>query len=75
MTYEGLLSSMVEEQIAREGSHSSLMIRAGLLKEMLDALAWYADPISFSVTQMNEPRSAVHADNGKRARKALGLNI
>lgn len=36
------------------------------------ALEWYADPISSAVTQISEPRSAVHADRGRRARAALG---
>lgn len=40
--------------------------------EIVDALRWYADPISYAVTQMNEPRSAVHGDGGRRARAALG---
>jgi hypothetical protein len=35
------------------------------------ALEWYADAISYVVTQMREPRSAVHDDGGKRAREAL----
>lgn len=38
---------------------------------MREALAWYADPISYAITQSAEPRSAVHGDNGKRARAAL----
>ena len=36
------------------------------------ALAWYAEPVlTYAVTQVAEPRSAVHADGGRRAREAL----
>ena len=34
-------------------------------------LGWYADPISYALTQVPEPRSAVHGDGGKRARAFL----
>lgn len=36
-----------------------------------EALGWYADPISYALTQVPEPRSAVHYDGGKRARARL----
>lgn len=41
-------------------------------KLLLEALEWYAHPVlPYAITQINEPRSAVHADKGLRARKAL----
>lgn len=36
-----------------------------------EALKFYADEISYTPTQVNEPTTAVHGDNGKRARTAL----
>jgi hypothetical protein len=39
--------------------------------DVREALKFYADPISYMPTQVNEPRTAVHGDNGRRARKAL----
>ncbi len=41
------------------------------ISQLEAALGWYADPISYATTQVAEPRSAVHADGGKRARLAL----
>ena len=42
------------------------------IAEMREALEWYANPVlPYAVTQINEPRSAVHADGGRRARAAL----
>lgn len=39
---------------------------------LLKALRWYAEPLlTYAVTQMAEPRSAVHADGGRRARDAI----
>ena len=35
------------------------------------ALRWYAEPVSYAITQAREPRSAVHEDGGRRARAAL----
>ena len=35
------------------------------------ALEFYADEISYMATQHKEPRTAVHGDEGKRAREAL----
>jgi len=48
-------------------------LRALLLayQERGRVLAFYADPISYALTQVSEPRSAVHGDDGKRARAAL----
>ncbi len=40
-------------------------------QEQRRALEFYADPISYALTQVSEPRSAVHGDDGKRARAAL----
>jgi len=40
-------------------------------KGFIKALEFYADPISYALTQNNEPRSAVHGDNGKLATQAL----
>jgi len=40
-------------------------------QEQRRALEFYADPISYALTQFSEPRSAVHGDDGKRARAAL----
>lgn len=39
--------------------------------EVMGALRFYADPISYAVTQAREPRTAVHGDDGRRARQAL----
>lgn len=37
-----------------------------------EVLEWYADEVlAYSITQVSEPRSAVHADRGARARSAL----
>lgn len=39
---------------------------------MKDALEWYAEPVlAYAITQIAEPRSAVHEDGGRRARAAL----
>lgn len=41
-------------------------------EKLRGALEWYGDAVmAYSITQQNEPRSAVHADKGKRAREAL----
>jgi hypothetical protein len=40
-------------------------------QEQRRALEFYADPISYALTQVSEPRSTVHGDDGKRARAAL----
>jgi hypothetical protein len=37
----------------------------------LEALKFYADPISYTPTQVREPCTAVHGDNGRRARAAI----
>lgn len=39
--------------------------------ELEGALEFYADPISYAITQAKEPRSAVHGDAGRRARALL----
>jgi hypothetical protein len=44
---------------------------AGEGEKLREALRFYADPISYAVTQASEPRSAVHGDAGRRARQAL----
>lgn len=42
------------------------------IERLREALEWYANEIMpYSITQQSEPRSAVHADRGKRARAAL----
>lgn len=42
------------------------------VERLREALEWYAEPVlAYAVTQFNEPRSAVHADGGRRARAAL----
>lgn len=47
---------------------------AAEIAKLRRALEWYAEPVlPYAITQMNEPRSAVHADGGKRAREALGI--
>ena len=53
--------SDVEEKVHAE-------VKICLLRK---ALEWYADPISYAITQIKEPRSAVHEDQGRRARAAL----
>ncbi len=41
-------------------------------QRLREALEWYADEtMAYSITQQSEPRSAVHADRGERARAAL----
>lgn len=57
-----------EERLAQKARIAAL---EDALRVKDEALAWYADPISYALTQMNEPRSAVHGDNGHRARTAL----
>lgn len=52
--------------------HKALAERDALIAELREALEWYAEPVlTYAITQAAEPRSAVHADGGKRARKAL----
>jgi hypothetical protein len=48
-------------------------LRALLLayQERGRALELALDPIAYALTQVNEPRSAVHGDDGKRARANL----
>jgi hypothetical protein len=46
----------------------TLQARVG---ELEGALEFYADPISYAITQAKEPRSAVHGDAGRRARALL----
>lgn len=36
-----------------------------------EALQFYAEPISYVQTQINEPMTAVHGDRGRKAREAL----
>lgn len=42
-----------------------------MMDELLRTLDFYSDPISYMATQINEPRTAVHGDGGKRARNLL----
>lgn len=43
-----------------------------LIETLTAALEFYADEVmAYSITQVNEPRSAVHGDRGRIARKAL----
>lgn len=45
---------------------------ANKIERLRAALEWYAEPVmTYALTQVAEPRSAVHADGGNRARKAL----
>jgi hypothetical protein len=45
---------------------------AGELARLREALEWYAEPVlAYAITQAREPRSAVHADGGARARATL----
>lgn len=50
-------------------------VRLGsVIEQMATALEWYGEEVlTYSITQMSEPRSAAHADKGKRARSALQL--
>lgn len=48
--------------------------QAAEIAALRKALEWYADPISYAVTQAKEPRSAVHGDDGQRARQALSAS-
>jgi len=41
------------------------------IARLREALRFYAEEISYVPTQMREPRTAVHGDNGRRARDAL----
>ena len=51
---------------------SNKALDGGVLTEMVKVLEWYADAIlPYALTQNKEPRSAVHADGGKRARVLL----
>jgi hypothetical protein len=45
--------------------------RDALLKRAARALEWYADKLNYAVTQVKEPRSPVHWDDGRKAREAL----
>lgn len=46
--------------------------RDEVIARLVGALEWYADEVmAYAITQASEPRSAVHGDKGKRARKAL----
>jgi hypothetical protein len=46
--------------------------QSALLAEAAEVLSWYADPLfPYAITQVAEPRSAVHADGGDRARAFL----
>lgn len=54
--------------------HAAGMIddAASQIERLRAALEWYAEPVlTYALTQVSEPRSAVHADGGKRAREAL----
>lgn len=44
---------------------------AALIRELSGALDFYADPISYALTQVREPSTAVHGDGGRRARASL----
>jgi hypothetical protein len=56
----------------RDAATAALAAERERAAKLTDALEWYADEImAYSVTQMSEPRSAVHADRGRRARAAL----
>lgn len=50
----------------------ALADEAARAAEMRRTLEWYADPVGYALTQMTEPRSAVHGDGGRRARETLG---
>ena len=62
-------SGMALEAFNRAQERDAALARVGVLK---DALEYYADEVmAYSITQMSEPRSAVHADKGRRARATL----
>jgi len=65
-SFEGLADNLETEVASRLAELESENQR------LRKALEWYADPtFPYVVTQYNEPRSAVHADGGRRAREAL----
>ncbi len=71
----GLVLSTSETTIMAQGAIAALNTRTAspaAQDGLVEALEWYADPVMpYAITQASEPRSAVHADGGKRARKAL----
>lgn len=42
-----------------------------MIDELFRTLDFYSDKISYMPTQVNEPRTAVHGDGGRRARETL----
>jgi hypothetical protein len=60
----------IEWQLAnRTAERDALQVE---IDRMRTALEWYAEPVlAYAITQEKEPRSAVHADGGRRAREAL----
>lgn len=54
---------------------ASTTAQSEAVQALVEALEWYADEVmAYSITQFNEPRSAVHEDRGKRARAALAAH-
>lgn len=51
---------------------AAIIAQAAEIARLREALEWYAEKIlTYSITQMDEPRSAAHEDKGARARAAL----
>lgn len=60
------------KMVLQEYHSSEIASLRAVIATAREALEWYAEPVlTYAVTQINEPRSAVHADGGKRARAAL----
>lgn len=58
--------------LTRGAAAQTLIAQAKEIERLKTALEWYAEPeLTYAITQRAEPRSAVHADGGKRAREAL----
>ena len=59
------------DQARAQAAEAARSSQSAAVSGLVEALKWYADPISYMITQMREPRSAAHGDNGRRARAAL----
>lgn len=45
-----------------------------VMQRLVSALEWYGEEVlTYSITQESEPRSAAHADRGRKAREALRI--
>lgn len=57
---------------SRDRDATTIAAQRKEIEALRTALEWYAEPVlTYAITQMIEPRSAAHADGGKRARAAL----